>query len=150
MINQINVKYSKIYADAELPIYKTSGASAMDVFVWMPEGLDEIISDAGFLKLETGIAFEIPPQYGMFVLSRSGQANNDNARLANCVGLLDYDYRGQLMVMLRRDDGQTLHVKRGDRIAQITVVPTPRINLIEADALTETERGAGGLGSTGK
>lgn len=150
MIEPIEVKYKKIYDNAQLPVYKTAGASAMDVFVWMPEGMDEIISAGDFLKLETGIAFEIPPQHGMFVLSRSGQASNDNTRLANCVGLLDYDYRGQLLVMLRRDDGRPIHVRRGDRIAQIVVVPTPRINLTEADQLPETERGEGGLGSTGK
>lgn len=98
---------------------------------------------------DTGLAFEIPPGWVMLIFSRSGHGFKSQTRLANCVGVIDSDYRGQVSVRLTVDAGGGLSVAHGDRIAQAMLVPIPRVELIEVDELSDTERGAGGFGSTG-
>lgn len=91
----------------------------------------------------------------MIVFSRSGQGFNFDTRLANCVGVIDSDYRGEVLVKLTCDKDRPDHmapyfVSPGDRVAQAMVLPVERVAFMWADELSETDRGAGGLGSTGK
>ena len=97
----------------------------------------------------------LPPGYGMFILSRSGQGFKHDTRLSNCIGLLDFDYRGSAQVKLIcdqdvPDDQMPFDVSPGDRVAQAVILPTPRISFNVVDELTDTERGANGFGSTGQ
>ena len=91
----------------------------------------------------------------MMVYSRSGHGFNRNTRLSNCVGVIDSDYRGELLVKLTMDDEFIdpeieLEVKQGDRIAQAMLIPIEQVSFEMVEELSETKRGTGGLGSTGK
>lgn len=102
------------------------------------------------LVFETGLFFEVPQGKVLLVFSRSGHGFNHDIRLANCVGIIDSDYRGELKVKLTNDSTQAFfNVKRGDRIAQAMLVDSNQVQFEIVEELSETERGTGGLGSTG-
>ena len=98
----------------------------------------------------TGLSIEIPEGYFGAVFARSGLASKQGLRPANCVGVCDSDYRGEYIVMLYNDSDSPRTVLDGDRIAQLVVLPYLTVEFEEADALSETGRGAGGFGSTGR
>ena len=137
----------RLHHKAVLPEYATDGAGAFDLRACLDQRAH--VQPGRPLAVGTGLAFEIPEGHAMLVLSRSGHGFNLDIRLANCVGLIDSDYRGELKVKLTADGDNGLVVNHGDRIAQAMVIPFVRMSLIEVDELTETERGEGGLGSTG-
>ena len=143
----VKVKAKKLHPDAKLPTYATDGSGAFDLYAAEPC----YVYPGECCPVPTGLSVESPAGYGMFVLSRSGHARRHSVRLANSVGLIDSDYRGEVQVLLYCEysapDG--LQVQRGDRIAQALVLPTPRIEFEEVDELTPTARGTGGFGSTG-
>lgn len=152
-MNTINIKVKKLASNAIIPEYQTDGAACFDIHACFanPEA-DYCISHPGTpAVIRTGLAFEIPPGFVMKVYSRSGHGFKNDVRLANAVGVIDSDYRGELMVKLTNDnsDGQGFKIRHGDRIAQAMIIPIPRINFIESDELSDTERGNGGFGSTG-
>ena len=150
----MKLKFKKLHPEAVTPRYATTGAACFD--------LHAVIEGVPFMKNEvrytepwvysTGLAFEIPVGYVMLIFSRSGHGFNFDTRLANCVGVIDSDYRGEVKVKLTRDPRDelvpTLFFNHGDRIAQAMIVPIPAVELIEGD-LSDTERGSGGFGSTG-
>lgn len=142
----IPVKFKKLHPDAQVPVYATPGSACFDIFSveckWIRGGYSEIF--------ETGIAFEIPENHVLMVFSRSGHGFKNDIRLGNSVGILDHDYRGELKVKLRSDGDKDVFVDVGDRIAQGIVIPYPKVYFEEVKELSETDRGAGGFGSTGK
>jgi dUTP pyrophosphatase len=97
----------------------------------------------------TGIALAIPDGHAGLVLPRSGLARHDGVTVLNAPGLIDAGYRGEVRVLLVNHGGVPVTLKRGDRIAQLVVQRIERVELTETDALPESERGAGGFGSTG-
>lgn len=142
-----------------LPEYKTAGAIAFD----LRAALFNKVSGNVF-KAYTGLAFEIPEGYGLFIFSRSGHGFKSHTRLSNCVGVIDSDYRGEVIVQLHRDFVQLsedseygvneppckiLNLSKGDRIAQAVLLQIPKVSLQFVDTLDITERGAQGFGSTG-
>lgn len=138
------------------PPTSTDGAACFDITVlsadWSEYDTSEgkVIKGIGMFTLRTGLAFEVPPGYVMLVYSRSGHGFKHDTRLANCVGVIDSDYRGELFVKLTRDyPFGSLCIMPGDRIAQAMVIPVPAVQLVEVDELSDTARGTGGLGSTG-
>jgi len=141
----MRVKVKRLSERASLPEYATEGAACFDIKAISKEA--EGLTRATF---DTGLAFEVPDGHVMLVFSRSGHGFRDNTRLANCVGVVDSDYRGALKVKLDRSDGMMIDALPGDRIAQAMIIPVSRVTLIEADELNETKRGAKGLGSTGR
>lgn len=142
----LRVKVMKVYPDAKLPAYATEGAACFDIFA-LNEG---VIPSGGSCLFGTGLGFEVPEAWVMKVYSRSGHGFKHGIRLANGTGIIDSDYRGELMVMLRNDGDTDFAVERGDRIAQAMLEPVKQVIFVEVAELTETARGAGGLGSTGK
>lgn len=101
----------------------------------------------------TGLCFEIPKGYGLFIFSRSGHGFKENTRLSNCVGVIDSDYRGEVKVKFCRDDDkQSPHDYPfpGERIAQAVLLRLPKVEFEEVKEIDETERGENGFGSTGK
>lgn len=98
----------------------------------------------------TGIHLQIPDGYFGAVFARSGLATKQGLRPANCVGVIDSDYRGEIIVALHNDSDELRNVAKGDRIAQLVILPCPHFELELADELDETKRGAGGFGSSGK
>lgn len=143
---KINVKRLENYPENwELPQYASNGAACFD--------LRAIHSGAVFVgqgkTFSTGLSFEIPKGYVMLIYSRSGHGFKHGVRLSNCTGVIDSDYRGEVKVKLYNDSMQAFPVKAGDRIAQAMILPIPAVELVEAEELSETERGQGGFGSTG-
>jgi len=154
----MHLKVKKLDPAAILPQYATAGAACFDIHALAPWGSpdwdnmeERRVHDFNPLTLRTGLAFEIPEGHVMLVFSRSGHGFKNDVRLANCTGVIDSDFRGELMVKLTcdQDTVPVLIVRPGDRIAQAMIVPIPRVEMVEVDELGTTERGAGGLGSTG-
>ena len=146
----INLKVKKLHEDAIIPTYATDGSACFDLYAVDCADYRGLYYQNGYV-FRTGLSFEIPKGYQMLVFSRSGHGFKNGVRLANCVGVIDSDYRGELMVKLFSDlpTNDVLRVSSGDRIAQAQILPVHRVTFIESDNLTETERGAGGFGSTG-
>ena len=102
------------------------------------------------VKISTGIRLAIPEHYCGLILPRSGLATRAGLRPANTPGLIDSDYRGDVIVALHNDSKEVQKVKKGDRIAQLVIIPFMEINFHPTDELDDTERGEGGFGSSGK
>lgn len=131
----------------ELPRYQTAGAAGMDI----QAAEDFVLPSGKSAALHTGLAFAVPDGYEMQVRSRSGLAAKHAVFVTNGIGTIDCDYRGEVMVMLSNIGGKPLEIKQGDRIAQLVLTPTYRPSkLVVVDSLPETDRGVGGLGSTGR
>lgn len=149
----MHVKIKKLTPTAIVPTYATYGAACFDLYA---DKLDEQFSRSHVdhddpLVCGTGLSFEVPAGHVMLIFSRSGHGFKHGVRLANCVGVIDSDYRGEVKVKLTADEAadKLLIVSRGDRVAQAMIVPVQRATFIVSDELSETERGAGGFGSTG-
>jgi len=154
----MHLKVKKLDPAAILPVYATPGAACFDIHALTPWGSPDWdshearrVDGSSPQTFRTGLAFEIPDGHVMLVFSRSGHGFKNDVRLANATGIIDADFRGELMVKLTCDSdlSQELIVRPGDRIAQAMIVPIPRVEMVEVDELGTTERGAGGLGSTG-
>lgn len=142
----VRVKVKKLREDAILPVYATDGAACFDLHATE----DKDIAPMRARAIPTGLSFEIPSGWAMLIYSRSGHAFKNGVRLGNCVGVIDSDYRGEVQVILHNDrDDCVFRVNPGDRIAQAMLIPVPCVALVEATDLSETDRGAGGFGSTG-
>lgn len=152
----MKIKFKKLHPDVKTPVFSSAGAACFDLHAHSVNGYRETSSpiyDGNPVICWTGLSFEVPPGHVMLIFSRSGHGFTSDIRLANCVGVIDSDYRGELKVKLtcddRREDVPCQVIKPGQRIAQALIVPIPQIELVESDELSETERGTGGLGSTG-
>jgi dUTP pyrophosphatase len=155
----MKLRIKKLHFNAVVPTYATEGAACFDLVAATVDGASTIgcgVWDNRPLVCDTGLAFEVPPGYAMMIYSRSGHGFKHDTRLANCVGVIDSDYRGSVQVKLtcdrQDDDGAPLplFVRPGDRIAQAMIVPVPDVTFeLVAEQLSITERGAGGMGSTG-
>lgn len=146
----MELKVKTLQYEAILPTYATPGAACFDLYACLPDN-DAAISTMPYpsVVVPTGLAFEVPEGFVMLIFSRSGHGFKSNMRLANCVGVIDSDYRGEVQVKLTRDDEGTIFIRHGDRIAQAMLLPIPAVEIVEVDDLSETKRGAGGFGSTG-
>lgn len=142
----LTLKVKRLHKDAQLPVYATAGAACFDIHA------DDscIVLPGDRSAVSTGLAFEVPAGYVMLVYSRSGHGFNKGVRLVNSVGVIDSDYRGELLIGLHNDSDAMFKVYKGDRIAQAMLMPVPSVAITEVDELSTTERGAGGIGSTGK
>jgi len=141
-----SLKYKRLSDLAKTPVYATGGAACFDIF-----SIDSgMVSVGGSLILGTGLSFEVPKGFALFLFSRSGHGFASDVRLANCVGVIDSDYRGEVKVKLTNDGYNPFTVNAGDRICQGVLLPANQIELTEVSNLSDTERGTGGFGSTGK
>ena len=142
------VRTKKLCENAVLPKYGTEFAAGADLYACMDA--EAVTLAPGETKLiRTGIALEIPAGYAGFVFARSGLASKRGLAPANKVGVIDSDYRGELMVALHNHSRIPQSVENGERIAQTVILPYLAVDFIESDTLDDTERGDGGFGSTG-
>lgn len=142
----INIK--KTDKAAVIPTAGSKYAAGLDLYALTP--LDTTTIPAGHTaKVGTGICMEIPNGYFGAVFARSGLAAKRGLRPANCVGVIDSDYRGEIIVALHNDTDKDEVIKCGDRIAQLIILPYLPVTLTEVDELSDTARGDGGFGSTG-
>ena len=143
---QVNIK--KLFPDAKMPSYGSSEAAGADLYA-LTEG-NTVIGSGQTLLIHTGIAMEIPKGYVGLIYARSGLATKKGLAPANKVGVIDSDYRGEIMVALHNHSSEPQTVENGERIAQMVLTPYLCASFSEVDSLTDTERGEGGFGSTGK
>ena len=133
---------------AKPPAYGSAGAAGADLYA-LADGPVPIAPGETVL-IRTGLALAIPEGYVGLVFARSGLAAKQGLAPANKVGVIDADYRGELMAALHNHGGETRTVECGDRIAQLAIVPFLAARFTPADELDSTDRGSGGFGSTGK
>ena len=147
MTNSINVNIKVINQDAVVPKYGTDQAACFDLHATSEAA---VLPQNGSKFIGTGLTFEIPKGYVMLVFSRSGHGFKNDIRLCNSVGVIDSDYRGEVMVKLHNDGQSEYQVAKGERIAQAMIIPHPPVTFSVVENLSETIRGEGGFGSTGK
>jgi len=146
----MNLKICKTYSDAIVPKYATEGAACFDLHA-ITERPVEILGPNETLVVRTGLAFEVPDGHVLMVFSRSGHGFKHGVRLVNGTGIIDSDYRGEVLIGLHNDSThESFDVRTGDRVAQAMIVPIPRVTFHVVEQLSITERGAGGFCSSGK
>ena len=138
----------KIGTEIPLPYYATAGAAALDLHA-CTEG-ETVISPNGRVMIPTGIAVAIPEGHVGIMAVRSSMGAKNGINLANGIGVIDSDYRGELRVTLHNTTDTAYTVQSGDRIAQLMVIPVAFPPIEVVDELPATERGEGGFGSTGR
>lgn len=142
----MRIDFKKLHASAQLPTYGTEGAACFDL-----QTIDEAVirpSTMGIFR--TGLAAAVPDGWVLLIYSRSGHGFKHGVRLSNAVGVIDSDYRGEIMVALHNDGATSCRIETGDRVAQAMLMPALRCTFHEVDDLDATERGTGGFGSTGR
>ena len=143
---KINVK--KLRDTAVLPEQGSTYAAGYDLFADVEQALE--IEPHKTVMIPTGLAMEIPEGYFGGIFARSGLASKEGLRPANCVGVVDADYRGEVKVALHNDGEVVRTVQPGQKVAQLVVVPFLSVEFDEVETLSDTVRGVGGFGSTGK
>ena len=144
----MNIKYKVLNELAKEPTRGSEYAAGYDLYAATDNELN--IPAHTTVMVGTGLAFELPDGYFGAVYARSGLASKKGLRPANCVGVVDSDYRGEVMVALHNDSSDIKTIEAGERIAQMILLPYIGMQFEEVNDLTETERGEGGFGSTGK
>lgn len=141
------VKFVKLEKSAIVPTYGSVCAAGADLYS-LPEN-SVTIAPGETAIIHTGLAMQIPDGFAGMIFARSGIATKRGLAPANKVGVIDSDYRGEIMVALHNHSGTVQHVDGGERIAQMVIMPYLKAEFCETDSLQETERASGGFGSTG-
>lgn len=143
----INVKRINPYSI--LPRYATAGAAGMDLSACL---MDQplVLAPGQRALVPTGIAIAVPPAHMGLIFARSGLAAKQGVALANGVGVIDCDYRGEVKVALINLGQESVTINHGERIAQLVITPFLQALPVEVEELDDTDRGAGGFGSTGR
>ena len=144
----MNIRIKKLSDTAKLPQRGSEKAAGYDLYANTEEEIT--IAPHATQMIGTGIAMEIPEGYFGAIFARSGLASKKGLRPGNCVGVVDSDYRGEWKIALHNDTDEPQTIAPHERIAQMVVIPFLPVEFTEAADLTDTERGAGGFGSTGK
>ncbi len=144
----MNVKIKKINKNAIIPTKGSDYSAGYDLYACTDTMI--VISPHQTVKVGTGLSMELPHGYFGAIYARSGLATKQGLRPANCVGVVDEDYRGEFIVALHNDTDIPQMINPMERIAQLVVMPYLSVSFNEVDDLSETERGEGGFGSTGK
>ena len=142
------IKVKKLRPGAQLPTYGTAFSAGADLYACLEEPVT--IAPGETKKIPTGLAMEIPVGFAGLIYARSGLGTKQGLAPANKVGVVDSDYRGEFMGFLHNHSAETRTGSHGNRVAQLLVTPVFTPGFAETDELTDTVRGAGGCGSTGK
>lgn len=143
-----SVSVKRLDPRSRLPVYGSPDAAGADLYA-LTDGPVSIAPGETVL-IHTGLALAIPRGYVGLIYARSGLASRQGLAPANKVGVIDADYRGELMVSLHNHSGETRTVGDGDRIAQLVIAPYLTADFVQEDELDDTARGSGGFGSTGR
>jgi dUTP pyrophosphatase len=144
----VKVLIKKLNRDVEIPAYKTSGASGMDLMAFLQEPI-KILPNSSYL-VPTGLSIAFSKDYEVQIRPRSGLAAKNNITVLNTPGTIDSDYRGEIKIILFNHGKKDFIVNNKDRVAQMILTPVIKMELQETDNLPDTLRGQGGFGSTGK
>ena len=143
------IRIKKLNENARIPTRATEGSAGADLYAVCDSDCVEFQPHETVL-IHTGLAFEIPEGFVGLVFARSSLGTKRGLAPANKVGVIDSDYRGEVMVSLHNHTGEIQRIENGERIAQFVVVPFLSTEFVESDELDTTERGSGGFGSTGR
>ena len=143
------VKFKRLDPAAILPTYATPGSAGADLYA-LPSGEPVVIAPGATACIRTGLAAAIPCGYVGLVFARSGLACRQGLAPANKVGVVDSDYRGEINVVLHNHGSVPQTIENGERVAQLLITPVLQLAYEVAETLTDTDRNAGGFGSTGK
>ena len=143
-----NIKVKKLNEFAKLPTRGSSDAAGYDLYAATNQILD--IAPHSTIKVGTGLSFELPEGTFAAIFARSGIATKRGLRPANCVGVIDSDYRGSVIVALHNDTDEIQSVEPGERIAQMILLPFISMDFNEVNELSDTARGEGGFGDSGR
>lgn len=144
----MKIKIKKLNEKAQLPSSGSAYAAGYDLYACV-EAEEVVIPAHTTVMVGTGVAVAVPEGYFGGIFARSGLAAKQSLRPANCVGVVDSDYRGEVKVALHNDSDQEKRIQNGERIAQLVVIPYLSLEFEEVEELDETERGEGGFGHTG-
>ena len=144
----IKVNFKKLNENAVKPTYGTEFSAGADLYAC--EGGEVTVNPGETKLIHTGLSLEIPEGYAGLIYARSGIATKRGLAPANKVGVIDSDYRGEIMVSLYNHSDIPQTVADGERIAQLVITPFLKVEYTETDSLSDTVRGEGGFGSTGK
>jgi dUTP pyrophosphatase len=133
-----------------LPAYQTAYAAGLDLLAALPADAPMLLAAGKYALVPTGLTVALPPGYEAQVRPRSGLAAKHGVTVLNAPGTIDADYRGEIGVLLINHGQAAFTIQRGERIAQMVIAPVVRVELVVASALSVTERGSGGFGSTGR
>lgn len=147
-MDKYSVRIKKLDEKATIPTYGSEFAAGADLYACLDEALT--INPHETVLVHTGVAMEIPTGFAGLIYARSGIASKRGLAPANKVGVVDSDYRGEIMVALHNHSAIPQTIESGERIAQLVIAPYVVADFVLADELDDTERGAGGFGSTGK
>lgn len=142
------INYKKLNEYAQTPTQGSAAAAGLDLYAAIEEPIT--IPAHWTMKIGTGISIELPDATFGAIFARSGLATKEGLRPANCVGVVDSDYRGEIVVALHNDSEEVRTIEPKERIAQLVVMPYIPVTLVETQNLSDTDRGDGGFGSTGK
>lgn len=145
----IDIKIKKLRENARIPTRSSKEAAGYDLYACLDCESLEIFPHTN-VKIGTGFALEIPDGYFAGIFARSGIATKQSLRPANCVGIIDSDYRGEYFIPLFNDSDEIKYISNNERIAQLVILPYPEISFKEVNELSTSERGEAGFGSTGK
>ena len=145
--SSVTLKIKKVREGADIPKIATPGSAGMDITACI-DG-EVTVKSGETVGFPTGIAIELPVGFAAFIYARSGLAIKHGLSPANCVGVIDSDYRGEIMVSLHNHSDAVQEIADGERIAQLVITPFLRAEFTETDELSDTVRGEGGFGSTG-
>ena len=145
---KFDLRIKKLRYNAQMPTYGSEFAAGADMYAAIDEAVT--IEPNETKLIPTGLAFEIPEGYAGFVYARSGLASKSGLAPAIKVGVIDADYRGEVMVALHNHGTEAQTVEAGERIAQMIIAPFVAVNYVFSDELDDTVRGEGGFGSTGR
>lgn len=143
------MQIKKLKENAVIPTRGSKEAAGYDLYACFDEGNGVQIAPHATIKIGTGIAIACPKNTFGGIFARSGLATKEGLRPSNCVGVVDSDYRGEVVVALHNDSEEFRFVEQSERIAQLIILPYVPVEMEIVDELDETERGAGGFGSTG-
>lgn len=147
-MNKVKLKIKKLDERVSVPCYQTNGAAGMDLCAFIDKPI--VLRPLERMLIPTGFKIELPNGYEAQVRPRSGMSIKYGITLINCVGTIDEDYRGEVCVPVVNLSNEEFTVNNGDRIAQMVIAPVTKAEFEVVQELTETLRGEGGFGSTGK
>ncbi len=142
-MEKIKIKFKKLHSSAQVPVYKSDGAAAFDIY----SVEDKVLKPGETALISTGISLELKEGYCLQLWDRSGLGAKGIHRFA---GLIDSDYRGEIKAVLHNSSDTEYKIEKGDRVIQASIVPVMQADFEESSELSETSRGSGGFHSTGK
>lgn len=148
-MSNVNIRIKKIHSDAVVPTQGSANAAGFDLYAYLDQTDHVVIQPHTTVMVGTGVAVAIPNDYWGGIFARSGLATKQGLRPANCTGVIDPDYRGELIVALHNDFNNARVVRHGDRIGQLVIVPLPDVSYDVVEDLDDTVRGDGGFGHSG-